>query len=142
MDAVRPSTTHAHVAGSTSWLPWHPLPPPTPELALTHTPSCLRATLSFTTPDAYLPVALASMGWAPGLIMLLMGIAGERLPPLSHLPASWAAAASVDCWRSPLCGHLPPAVTWYASLLLSSLYMHNGVHYIRYSDLGTSISGR
>lgn len=35
----------------------------------------------------------------------------------------------------------PPAVTWYASVLLASLHEHNGVRYVRYSDLATSIMG-
>lgn len=68
----------------------------------------LATTIATPAAYAYLPFAFAGLGWGPGLVALVMGI----------------------------------AVTWYASVLLSSLHEWNGVRYVRYRDVATSIAGK
>ncbi|KAL4860241.1 GABA transporter 1 [Chlorella vulgaris] len=68
----------------------------------------LATTIATPAAYAYLPFAFAGLGWGPGMVALVMGI----------------------------------AVTWYASVLLSSLHEWNGVRYVRYRDVATSISGK
>lgn len=68
----------------------------------------LATTIATPAAYAYLPFAFAGLGWAPGMVALMMGI----------------------------------IVTWYASVLLASLHEWNGVRYVRYRDIATSISGK
>ena len=62
-----------------------------------------------------------------------------HLLPAATCPATVKTITTTDI--SPLSNQLPPAATWYASVLLASLHEWNGVRYLRYSDLAASISG-
>lgn len=115
--------------------------------------------------DAYLPFAFAALSWGPGMVSLVAGIISElRRLALSccavpHALCCCAVPQALSCCAVPqaLADRVPPhsltsphppslpppppAVTWYASILLSSLHEWNGVRYLRYSDLAESIHG-